>query len=135
MALDDILKILENNNHDLSGEYADIEPQETIVYVTPPVDGDITAEYSGGEEDVTLANLPGSQLLSPAIQGGMESDIESTEPIKTRKSSITKRSKKKVRHWSENDLHFDAPDLQYPFAHLQQKFPANHMKFLNCFSM
>ena len=63
LALNDILKILENNNDDLSGQYADIEPQETIVYVTPPVDGDITDE---------------------------DSDGKNAEPIQTRKTSIIK---------------------------------------------
>ena len=70
---------------------------------------------------VAMANFPGLSR-SQAILEDIQDDIVDSEQSQTSTSASTttilKKSKKKIRPWSEDDLPFTAPEIQYPYWHL-----------------
>ena len=45
-----------------------VSTKQIAVYISPPDNGGITDEDSGGEDTVTLANLPGNQITAAALR-------------------------------------------------------------------
>ena len=115
-SLDAIMELLENSDDDPAVGDSDTERHETPVYITPPVDGDITDEDFGEKEVVTIANLPGPQLRSPAVQEDTRNDSTDAGQIQTGTAAPSKLSKKKIRQWSKDYRPSAAPVQQYPYC-------------------
>ena len=124
LTLNDLLSYLEDDSTELENV------DELSIAMLPPVNAndDLTDEDSGDENDLSINNLPQSQLLAEAdIVGGLdvmgiesedqseiqeewddEDDVPLAQLVKRPKLSLTNKSK--VYQWSKNELTPDGDD-------------------------
>ena len=78
-----------------------VSTKEITVFISPPDNGGLTDEDSGDEDTVTLANLPGNQIMAAAEIRKSPSTSQASCDRDFQGQSAKKR---KARHWKKKDL-------------------------------
>ncbi|KAK4887144.1 hypothetical protein RN001_003415 [Aquatica leii] len=103
-------------------------PDSVVLYPPINANGENTDEDSGEDDDVTMDNLPGSQLNAPAeaIYGQKEDNLyDSEDELPLSNFLKEKHFKKKPRNfsWEQKDLLCNLPQWQEDYSPKNQQSP------------
>ena len=103
--MDEVLEEIKNSDKasDENEEQMNVivSTKQIAVYISPPDNGGITDEDSGDEDTITLANLPGNQIIAAAE---IKDSAPTLQTLSNQGFQSQTAKSRKARHWQNKDL-------------------------------